>query len=218
MKKTRHRRTGSHGSGNAQYLQGSSSKISPLRDRKVRLLIKAYPGEFQLKIDLSKLFQISSRLEVDLSETPSHPCHTSSGMEIDESKSTGTTPRSSTRTTRRFSLARDVVDNSNGRQVGLSSSCQNQSFTPNKANVPQYFVQITTDSTSSDNEDCFAACRSSLDYLAILDSQVAEVLHRGRDGQFVRQSKGSAKRSPGSAHRIKEALKSSTDNTIINSR
>ena len=40
LKKSRHRRTGSHGSGNFAYLQGASPRISPLRERKVRETIR----------------------------------------------------------------------------------------------------------------------------------------------------------------------------------
>ena len=38
VRKARHRRTGSHGSGNFTHLQGNSPRISPLRERRVSLL------------------------------------------------------------------------------------------------------------------------------------------------------------------------------------
>jgi len=71
MKKSRHRRTGSYGSGNFQYLQGNSPRNSPLRDRKVRLIIggrketyysiNIFPIKFELKTSLRILETVQSQ-------------------------------------------------------------------------------------------------------------------------------------------------------------
>ena len=67
LKKSRHRRTGSHGSGNFAYLQGASPRISPLRERRVSGCLKTLNSQTK-----NKVFWDQVRLNLLASHIPGH--------------------------------------------------------------------------------------------------------------------------------------------------